>query len=94
MKTEQYIAPRKSPLGSQMTRKTKARTKTAEWNSFGLLVLDYNVDLDWGFNSAIHDMDRRSDDSAVYESQQCVHLDCVVLWPEEVRPKSWRKLTP
>ncbi len=54
-----------------------------EWNNFGLRVLDYNVSLDWGFNSTIHDRRRRSDESPVYESNRYLTLDGVVLWPEE-----------
>jgi hypothetical protein len=55
-----------------MTRKKTTKKAKDDWNIFGLRVIDYNVDLDWGFNSAIHDNDRRSDDSPVYESNQQV----------------------
>jgi len=69
--------------GPVMTR-TKATNPTKdEWNSFGLRVTDHNVAFDWGFNSAIYDRNRRSDESSVYESSQRLSLDCIVLWPEE-----------
>ena len=66
-----------------MARKKTARKKLEEWNSFGLRVQDYNINLDWGFNSTIYDKRFRSDDSPVYESHQRLNLSCVVLWPEE-----------
>lgn len=66
-----------------MARKKTTKKPKDEWNTFGLRVFDYNVDLDWGFNSAIHDKNRRSDESPVYESHQRLYLDCIVIWPEE-----------
>jgi len=66
-----------------MGRKKTTKRPQDEWNVFGLRVLDYNVDLGWGFNSAIYDRRRWSDESPVYESNQHLNLDCVVIWPEE-----------
>jgi len=66
-----------------MTGKRVTTRLEDEWNSFGLRVTDYDVSLDWGFNSAIYDKNRRSDESPVYESSQNLTLDCVVIWPEE-----------
>lgn len=65
-----------------MGQKRKTTRLRDTWNTFGLRVLDYNVELDWGHNSAIHDKTRRSDESPVYESNQYLNLDCVVLWPD------------
>jgi len=66
-----------------MSRKKATRKPKDEWNTFGLRVFDYNVTLEWGFNSTIHDKRFRSDDSPVYAANQYLHLDCVVIWPEE-----------
>lgn len=66
-----------------MVPRRRVKKPEDEWNTFGLRVIDYNVDLDWGFNSAIHDKARRSDESPVYVSNQYLYLDCVVLWPDE-----------
>jgi len=66
-----------------MGRKKTTKRPQDEWNVFGLRVLDYNVDLGWGFNPVIYDRRRVSDESPVYESNQHLNLDCVVIWPEE-----------
>lgn len=66
-----------------MAQAKKSKKVKDEWNTLGLCVTDYNVAMDWGFNSAIHDRRRRSDESPVYQSNQYLYLDCVVIWPEE-----------